>query len=118
MQHNHFLAKPRTALAACAFALALAGSATFAASEFEGTWKTVDATGKPFTITLSEDGKASGQRTGEGLKGTWKADGDSAVITWDSGWTTTLTKEGDKYKKTASEGGKPSGSAVDAEKVK
>jgi hypothetical protein len=35
-----------------------------------------------------------------------------------SGWTTTISKEGGKYKKTATRESKRSGSAVDAEKVK
>ena len=55
--------------------------------------------GNPFEITLSEDGSAKGSRSGEGLSGTWKAEGDAAVITWESGWTTKITKQGDQFKK-------------------
>ncbi len=47
----------------------------------------------------------------------WKEEGNSAVITWDSGWVTKITKEGDKYKKTAFEKGKQEGPATDATKV-
>ena len=77
-----------------AFAVALASAVAFAASPFEGKWKVQDTKGNPFEITLSEDGSAKGSRSGEGLSGTWKAEGDSAVITWESGWTTKITKQG------------------------
>jgi hypothetical protein len=35
------------------------------------------------------------------MTGTWKEEGNSAVITWNTGWTTKITKEGDRYVKTA-----------------
>jgi hypothetical protein len=47
----------------------------------------------------------------------WKEEGSAAVITWDSGWVTKITKDGDKYTKTAEKDGKPVGSPADAEKV-
>jgi hypothetical protein len=47
----------------------------------------------------------------------WKEEGNAAVITWDTEWTTKITKEGDKYMKAALKDGKPVGSPVDAEKV-
>ena len=75
--------------------------ASLAASQFEGVWKVQDTSGKPFQITLSADGSAKADRAGDGLTGTWKEDGGAAVIKWDTGWTTKITKEGDKYKKTA-----------------
>jgi hypothetical protein len=53
--------------------------------------------GIPSRFTLSADGKATGERADEGLKGTWKAEGDSAVINWESGWVTKIVKQGDKY---------------------
>ena len=86
-------------------------------SPFEGKWKVQDTKGNPFEITLSEDGLANGSRSGEGLSGTWKAEGDSAVITWQSGWTTKITKQGDQFKKTAFDKGKAEGPATDAKKV-
>ena len=46
----------------------------------------------------------------------WKEEGSAAVITWDSGWVTKITKEGDSYKKTAEKDGKPVGSPSDVEK--
>jgi hypothetical protein len=111
--------KATAALAAFAFALAMTGAVTFAASDFVGKWKTTDSQGKPFTIWLSDDGKAKGDlaRNNKGLAGMWKEEGNSAVITWDSGWTSTITKEGNSYKKAATENGKPAGKPAEAQKV-
>jgi len=117
MQTTRFLARTTAALAAIAFAIALTSAAGFAASGFVGKWKTTDTEGKQFTIWLSDDGTAKGDRSGEGLSGTWKEEGNAAVITWDSDWTTKITKEGDTYKKTAFEKGKPEGPATAAQKV-
>ena len=33
--------------------------------------------------------------------GTWKEEGNTTVIMWNTGWTTKIAKEGDQYKKTA-----------------
>lgn len=82
-------------------ALAVSGGAGLAASEFAGTWKVKDSSGTPFEIVLSAEGTAEANRGGEGMKGTWTEDGSSAVITWDTGWTTKITKTGDAYTKTA-----------------
>jgi hypothetical protein len=41
------------------------------------------------------------------MVGTWKEEGKSAVITWNTGWTTKILKEDDHYKKTAYEKSKP-----------
>jgi hypothetical protein len=110
-----------TAVLTAAAALALTGVASFAASQFEGTWKVADTAGKAFEITLGTDGSAKADR-GEGMTGTWKEQGAAAVITWDTGWTTKISKDGDKYTKAAfkkGEGtdGKPANSSA-AEKVK
>ena len=54
------------------------------------------------------------------MTGTWKEEGSAAVITWDTGWTTKISKDGDKFTKTAfkkGEAGKPANSSA-AEKVK
>lgn len=112
-----FIAKATAAFAAIAFAIALTSAAGFAASGFVGKWKTTDTKGEPFTIWLSDDGLAKGDRANEGLTGMWKEEGDSAVITWDSNWVTKITKEGDSYKKTVEKDGEPVGSPADAEKV-
>ena len=111
--------RPTTLLARATFAfgIALVSAVALAASPFEGKWKIQDTKGNPFEITLSEDGSAKGNRSGEGLSGTWKAEGDSAVINWESGWTTKITKQGDQFKKTALEKGKAEGPATDAQKV-
>jgi hypothetical protein len=117
MQITRFLARTIAAFAAIAFAVVLASTAGFAAEGFVGKYKTTDSEGKPFTIWLSDDGKAKGDRANEGLAGMWKEQGSAAVITWDSSWVTKITKTGDKYQKTAEKDGKPVGSPVDAEKV-
>lgn len=112
-----FLARITAAFAALALAVVLTSTAGFAAEGFVGKYKTTDTDGKPFTIWLSDNGNAKGDRADEGLAGMWKEEGSAAVITWDSGWVTKITKEGDKYKKTAEKDGKPVGSPADAEKV-
>jgi len=112
-----FLARTTAALAAIAFAIVLTGTAVFAAEGFVGKYQTTDSNGKAFTIWLSDNGSAKGDRANEGLQGMWKEDGNAAVITWDSGWVTKITKDGDKYTKTAEKDGKPVGSPADAKKV-
>jgi hypothetical protein len=101
---------------AAAFALA---TTAFAAGEFEGTWKVKDTKGKAFEIVLAADGTATSNREKD-MSGTWKEEGGAAVITWKTGWTTKIAKDGSVYKKTAYKGA-PSGDAAnssDAEKVK
>jgi hypothetical protein len=117
MQITRFLTRATAAFAAIALAIVLTCASGLAASGFVGKWKVQDSKGESFTIWLSDDGTAKGDRSGEGLSGTWKEEGNAAVITWDSDWTTKITKEGDTYKKTAFEKGKPAGPATDAEKV-
>lgn len=94
------------ALLAAALAIAVTSFACLAASAFVGTWRVTDTAGQPFEITLSDDGTAKGGLH-EGMTGTWKEEGRSAVITWDTGWTTKITKEDDHYKKTAYRKGEP-----------
>ncbi len=84
--------------AACLFSVT--SFAAHAASTFEGVWKVKDTARHPFEITLTSGGAAKATR-GEGMTGTWKEEGNSAVITWNTGWTTKITKEGDRYIKTA-----------------
>lgn len=111
-----------SATLAGAAALSLWSASMHAADPFEGTWKVSDTAGKPFEITLSADGAAKANRSGEGMTGTWKADGSAATIIWDTGWTTKIAKSGDKYVKSAFKNGeaadaKPANTS-DAEKVK
>ena len=117
MQIIRFITRMSVALVAIAFAIALTAAPGFAAEGFVGKYKTTDTDGKAFTIWLSDDGKAKGDRANEGLAGMWKEQGSAAVITWDSSWVTKITKDGDKYQKTAEKDGKPVGSPVPAEKV-
>jgi hypothetical protein len=104
-----------------AVAAASSPAASLAASTFEGTWKVQDTAGKPFEITLSQNSAAKANR-GEGMSGTWKEQGNTAVISWDTGWVTKIAKEGNRYKKTAYRKGQSPDSAPanssDAEKTK
>lgn len=106
---------------ALAGTIALASGIALAASDYVGKWKTTDTTGKAFEITLGADGTAKATQ-GDGLTGTWKEAGGAAVITWSSGWTTKIAKDGAGYKKTAYDKGKPVDGAptnsAAAEKVK
>lgn len=114
------MAMLRTLLIGAVAALGLMTGAAFAADDFAGTWQVKDTNGTPFEITLSEDGSASANRAGEGMKGTWKAEDGVAVISWEDDWTTKISKDGDGYKKTAYKGdtsGDPTNSS-DATKVK
>jgi hypothetical protein len=111
----------RAALLGVAAAIAMSPVASLAASGFEGVWKVKDTGGKPFEITLAENGVAKASR-GEGLSGTCKEQDRSAVITWDTGWITKIAKEGDRFTKTAYRKGQPLDStpanSSDAEKMK
>ena len=85
---------------------------------FVGKWETTAVRDQKFTIWLSDDGVAKGDASGQALAGKWKEDGDSAVITWDTGWVTKIAKEGEAYKKTTlNKDGKPVGDRADAKKV-
>jgi hypothetical protein len=117
------IAKATTLILAAAFALTIAGCSPPAAkSDFAGTWKVSDTSGKPFEIVLADGGTASANRSGEALSGTWKEDNGAAVITWSEGWTTKIAKEGDAYKKMAWDKGvsmdKPPTNTSAAEKAK
>jgi hypothetical protein len=107
--------------AIAAWAVFLLPAAALAGSEFSGTWKVQDTSGAPFEITLTDAGEASATRSGEGMKGSWTEEGSAAVIKWDTGWTTKITKEGGSFTKTAFEQGKAvpkEGNTSPAEKVK
>jgi hypothetical protein len=95
--------------------------ASLAASAFEGVWKVKDTAGRPFEITLSSRGVAKATR-GKGMTGTWKEEGNAAVIRWKTGWTTKITNEGGQYRKTAYRKGQaldaPPANSSDAERAK
>ena len=94
------------ALATATFLMGMINAGSLAAGAIEGVWKVADTGGQPFEITLSGGGVAKATR-GEGMNGTWKEEDNAAVITWDTGWTTKITKEGNQYKKTAYSKGQP-----------
>lgn len=110
----------KAAVAAACF-IGMTSLASLAASAFEGAWKVKDTAGQPFAITLSSDGVAQATR-GEGMTGTWKEEGNAAVITWDTGWITKITKVGNQYKKAAYRKGQtldgPPANSSDAERGK
>lgn len=81
--------------------LVSATGASLAESQFCGTWKVQDSAGSPFEITLFPSGTAEANRSGEGMSGTWTEEEQSAVIEWDTGWTTKITKTGNAFIKTA-----------------
>lgn len=113
--------RPIIALASIFLAVALTACSDSDTGEFAGTWKVADTGGKPFQITLSADGKAKADREGEGMEGSWKKDGHTAVISWNTGWTTKIMKDGDKYTKVAYEKGGSNDApknSTPAEKVK
>jgi hypothetical protein len=95
------LSKQGSAMLSNFFALAGPAGESITTSEFNGTWAVQDTNGTPFEITLFASGTAEANRAGEGMSGTWTTDGPSAVIAWDTGWTTKITRTGDEYTKTA-----------------
>jgi hypothetical protein len=99
----HKIAKATTVVLAALFALSVTACSGPSASDFAGKWKVADTAGTPFEITLSDNGSATGDRSGEVevMEGTWKFDNGAAVINWKDGWTTKIAKDGDGYKKAA-----------------
>jgi hypothetical protein len=112
MSIKYSLSRLAAAFLVALFALTFTAASIFAATQFKGAWLTQDTKGNPFKITLSGDGKATGDRADEGLKGTWKEEGDTAVINWDTGWVTKIVKQGDKFQKQAFEKGGASGTPM------
>ncbi len=117
MQLIRISSKVAAIVAAAILAIAVASCSGSSDSAYAGKYKTADTQGKEMTITLVKDGSAMGEREGESLKGTWKEDGGAAMVTWDETWSTKISKEGDKYMKTAYKDGKQDGEPVSAEKV-
>lgn len=75
--------------------------------DWAGTYVTEDTKGNAFKITLAPNDKASGEKDGHVLEGSWSMEGESVVIKWTTGWTTKITMDGDGYKKTAFRPGTP-----------
>lgn len=109
-----------TALAGV-FAVVVAGLASQAAGDFQGTWQVKDSQGKPFEITLSADGKASGTQR-PNMSGSWQEQGSAAVVTWNTGWTTKIEKTDGRYTHSAWRQGQSSNTqptaTSDAQKLK
>jgi len=97
--------------------LALSAGASLAEHHFVGTWKVKDSEGKDFKIDLAKDGTASGDRSGEAMKGKWVEKDAAVVIDWGDGWKTKIAKDGDHYKKVGYQHDKEKGTSA-AEKVK
>jgi hypothetical protein len=76
-------------------------SSTVIAGEYAGSWLLYDTHGGGFEAKLSEDGSASGTHGKDMKYGSWKEVDGAAVVTWKTGWTTRISKEGDKYVKTS-----------------
>lgn len=99
------LSKQGSAMLSSFFSVIGTGEQTLADSEFTATWEVRDTTGDPFVITLFGSGTAEGNRAEEGLSGMWTVEGPkdrpTAVISWDSGWTTKITRTPEGYVKTA-----------------
>ena len=89
-----------TSIATLALGLMLlASSGAFAATaDWVGVWNVKDTSGQPFTITLTDDGKAKASLH-EDMVGTWSEKKGAAVIKWKTGWTTKIAKSGDGFKK-------------------
>lgn len=114
------LAKAVAAISTAVAALLLTTVASIAADEFQGVWKIENERGS-MEMTLSADGSATSTR-GQGVPGSWKEEDGAAVISWNDGWTSKISKDGDAYKNAA--WGKdvpmsgPPTMATDVEKVK
>ena len=83
------------------FMLFIGVSGSVLAGEYDGSWMLNDTNGKPFEVTLNKDGTASGTHNTSMKDGTWKEEDGAAVIHWNTGWTTRIAKQGNKYVKTA-----------------
>ncbi len=107
MTLDHIVSKAATTVGGAVLAVALSAGTVFAASDYVGKYKTADTQGKPMEITLADDGAAVGTREGEALAGKWReSKKGAAVIKWEDGWITKLSKDGDKYNKVAYQKGK------------
>ena len=112
-------AKSVAAVSTAIAALLLTTIAGIAADEFQGVWKITNERGS-MEMTLSADGSATSTR-GQGVPGSWKEEDGAAVISWNDGWTSKISKDGDSYKnaawaKDAPVSGPPT-MATDVEKV-
>lgn len=83
------------------FILSVIFSGALAAREYSGSWVLADTNKDPFEIQLSEDGAASGTHGKDMKYGSWEEKDGKAIISWDTGWITVISREGDQYIKKA-----------------
>ena len=81
--------------------IAVLTSSAGLAGDWTGKYMTEDTKGNEMEITLKGDGIAAGLKHGKDLNGTWTNEDGAAVISWTTGWTTKLSKDGDQYIKSA-----------------
>ena len=81
--------------------LVLGMSSNVMAGEYDGSWLLYDTHGGAFEATLSQDGTASGTHVDSMKHGTWKEVDGAVVISWKTGWTTRIAKQGEKYIKSS-----------------
>lgn len=91
---------------AAVFIVAVMSASARAADDFEGTWEVKSSSGNPFVITLLADGRATSTLHPD-QTGTWKQQGQTAVITWSTGWTSEIEKVDGDYTHSAYRPGQP-----------
>lgn len=97
------LSRQGSAMLSNFLAMVVPAGESLADSQFAGTWQVKDTSGQPFYITLLTSRTAEAERDGEAMSGTWAEDEGTAVVTWDTGWITKITRVSDGYVKTAYE---------------
>ena len=67
-------------------------------SSYVGAWKLKDTKNTTFYIRLNGDGTAK-STWGKDETGRWELENGSAKVTWSSGWTDVLSRDGQLYTK-------------------
>ena len=67
-------------------------------TDFAGIWTLKDTDHSTFTVDLKADGTCT-STWGPGEVGTWKVEGDRAILSWTDGWHDILIKETTGFKK-------------------
>src|SRR5262249_33923276 len=88
------------------------GATAFAESEFASKWPVQDSHGKSAVSGWHREGQSVRLKPG----GTWKAMCNAVLISWDSELTTKITKQGNTFRKTLLQDGKPVGQPIEARK--
>ena len=74
------------------------------AGEYDGSWQMKDSSGATFKVMLDSIGSASGTHNDAMKHGSWEEKDGNAIIHWNTGWVTRITKKDGHYVK---EGFKP-----------